>query len=706
MKHLAAALAALAVATPGRTADRPDILIAEFEGETYGDWKAEGEAFGPGPAAGTLPNQMPVTGFLGRRLVNSYHGGDGPTGTLTSPPVVVERKFINFLVGGGGFAGKTCVNLLLDGRVVRTATGPNTAPGGSERLDWHSWDVAEFAGKPVVIQMVDRHSGGWGHITADHFVQGDTCKQAEPAGRDIAVTGRYLHLPVRTGGPKRRMTFAVDGKTVREFEIELADGEPSFWAFADVSAFRGKTLRVGVDAVPGGSRGLAAIGQGDDLKGAEPVYREPGRPQFHFTSRRGWLNDPNGLVYDRGEWHLFYQHNPYGWDWGNMHWGHAVSADLVHWKELPVALYPRQFGDWCFSGSAVVDRDNTAGFKTGTEDPLVLAYTSTGRGECIAYSNDRGRTWTEYAGNPVVRHPGRDPKLIWHAPTRRWVMAVYDEYAGKQWIVFHGSSDLKTWQYLSRIEGFFECPDLFELKAEDGRPSWVLYGADGKYVLGGFDGTRFRLAGPKHQVWYGDFYAAQTYSDAPDGRRVQIGWGRGITFPGRPFNQQMTVPCELTLQATPDGPRMCANPVRELDTLRGKTHAVPGGELKPGENPFAAAAGKLFDIELAFDPAGAEAVAVTVRGTPVVYDAKKRQLTNGRYTAPLQPEGGTVRLRILADEGSVEVFGNGGRVAVSAEVAPKEQTPPVTLSARGGTARLVSAAVHELATTWPVKQSK
>ena len=186
--------------------------------------------------------------------------------------------------------------------------------------------------------------------------------------------------------------------------------------------------------------------------------------------------------------------------------------------------------------------------------PLVVAFTSTGRGECIAYSNDRGRTWTEYAGNPVVRHAGRDPRLLWHEPTKRWVMAVYDETGGARSIAFHSSPDLKTWRFESRIDGFFECPELFELPVDGDCPArrlWVLYAADGEYRLGQFDGQRFAPETGKLRVWYGNFYASQTFSDAPDGRRIQIGWANGIAFPGEPFNQQMTVPCELTLRPTP-----------------------------------------------------------------------------------------------------------------------------------------------------------
>jgi fructan beta-fructosidase len=682
---------------------RPDILVADFEGKDYGEWKVTGEAFGPGPARGTLPNQMPVTGYLGKGLVNSYYGGDKSTGTLTSPPFKVERKYINFLIGGGKHPGETCINLLLGGKVVRTATGPNDRPGGSEQLDWHTWDVTELAGKSVRLQIVDSHTGGWGHINIDHIVQSDRRLQAEPAHRDFLITGSYLNLPVRTGAARRRMRFEVEGQTVREFEIELALEKPGFWAFSDVTTFKGRRLRVVVDALPPGSRALDAITQGDTIRGGEGLYHEKDRPQFHFTSRRGWLNDPNGLVYYKGEYHLFYQHNPYGWDWGNMHWGHAVSKDLVRWQELPVALYPRQFGDWCFSGSAVVDAANTSGFKSGKEDVLVAAYTSTGRGECLAYSNDRGRTWTDYAGNPVVKHQGRDPRLLWHGPTRRWVMAVYDEHEGKRWIAFHTSPDLKRWQFQSRIEGFFECPDLFELPVAGGKaPSkWVLYAGDGKYVLGNFDGKSFKVESGKHQLWYGNFYAAQTFNNSPDGRRVQIGWGNGITFPGMPFNQQMTVPCVLTLRPTPEGVRMFAQPVREVETLRRKRQAWADRVLKAGDT-LRAGEGDLFDFRGDFTPVDAAAFGVNVRGVPVVYDVDKRTLSCQGRTAPLAPDQGRVRLRLLIDRGSLEVFGNDGRVALSVGVTPAADKRAVEVFSRGGSTRVRSLELFKLHSAWSV----
>jgi fructan beta-fructosidase len=683
--------------------ERADILIADFEGDDYGAWKATGEAFGTGPARGTLPNQMPVSRFRGKGLVNSFHGGDRSTGTLTSPAFKIERRHLNFLIGGGKHPGQTCMNLLVDGKIVRTATGPNDRPGGSEQLSWQTWDVAEFAGKDAILQIVDNHTGGWGHINIDHIVQSDREWSEKPARRELTVSARYLHLPVKTGAPKRRMRFLVDGATVREFEIELADGPADFQAFSDISAWKGKPLAITVDALPAGAKGLSAIRQEDALPAADAMYHEKHRPQFHFTSRRGWLNDPNGLVWCDGAYHLFYQHNPYGWSWGNMHWGHAVSPDLVHWRERPIALYPHRFGDWAFSGSAVVDKDNTSGLRKGDGPLLVAAYTSTGRGECIVFSNDRGRSWSEHIGNPVVKHAGRDPRLLWHPGRKCWIMAVYDEHEGKRWIAFYSSADLKRWQYESRIEDFYECPDLFELpvEGEDGKTKWVLSAADGRYLLGDFDGRSFHKESGKHQLWYGNFYAAQTFSDAPDGRRVQIGWGQGITFPAMPFNQQMSVPCRLTLRKSAGGVRMFAEPVREIERLHGKKHTWSNLTMKPGDDPLAKLRGELFDLRAELGIRDAASFGFTIRGVPVVYDVKKQTLTCKQVTAPLPPIDGRIRLRLLVDRGSIEIFGNDGSVALSIGAIPADDNRTLGLFTRGGAVRLRTLEVHEMESAWP-----
>jgi fructan beta-fructosidase len=699
--YLLFALVGLA-APLARAEDRADIVVADFEGDDYGGWAATGEAFGGGPAKGTLPGQMHVDGFLGKGLVNSFRGGDGSTGTLTSPEFTIRRPFLNFLIGGGHHPGETCLDLMVEGSPVRTATGPNDRPGGTETLDWASWDVGEFVGKTATLRIVDRHKGGWGHINVDQIVQSDRKRGVGPVRRELVVGRRYLHLPVSQEAPVRRVKLAAGGQVVREFDIRLAEGRPAFWVFSDLDGFRGKSLTIET-ALPEGSRALEAIAQGDAIPAEGELYREKHRPQFHFTSRRGWLNDPNGLLWHDGEYHLYYQHNPYGWDWGNMHWGHAVSRDLVHWTELPIAVYPKQYGDWAFSGSGVVDAANTSGFGSAGAGPLVAAFTSTGRGECILYSNDRGRTWSEYAKNPVVKHVGRDPRLLWHEPTSRWVMAVYDEADGRRDIVFLSSPDLKTWTEESRIGGFFECPDLFELPVA-GRPDrklWVLYAADGEYLLGRFDGRRFTPESEKKQrTWYGNFYAAQTFSNAPDGRRVQIGWGQGIAFPGMPFNQQMALPCELTLRPTDEGVRMFARPVAELSSLRAKSHSWRDLAPEAGENPLSGLSGDLFEIRAEAEVGEKGTLTLTARGVPVVYDAAKRTLSCGNKSAPLAGEGGKVRLWVFVDRGSIEVFGNDGRVAISHGVIPEDGNRSLAIAASGDGVRVRTLEVDELASAW------
>ncbi len=338
--------------------DESDIVIADFESETYGEWKVTGEAFGPGPAKGTLPRQLPVSGFKGQRLVNSFYKGDGTTGTLTSPPLKIERKYITFLIGGGGYTGKTCMNLLLDGEVVRTATGPNTRPGGSEELALHYWDVSQLQGKTVTIQIVDKATGGWGHVNVDHIVQSDTkpkLPDLRQRDREFTVTHRYLIVPIKNGAKRCQVTLEVDGTSVRRYDTELATNPDSvdWYAFFTIESYKGKSAKITVDRAT--EEGFNLIKQSNDIPGSESFYTEKLRPQLRFSQKVGWNNDPNGMVYLDGEWHLFFQHNPVGWKWGNMTWGHAVSKDLVHWKQLPNALFPGTMARGaCFSGGATV----------------------------------------------------------------------------------------------------------------------------------------------------------------------------------------------------------------------------------------------------------------------------------------------------------------------------------------------------------------
>jgi fructan beta-fructosidase len=687
------------------SAAQPEVLIADFEGADYAGWTAAGEAFGGAPASGTLEGQMPVEGFIGKGLVNSFRGGDQATGTLISPEFTIERKYLNFLIGGGGHQEKTAVNLLIGGKVVRSATGPNTDPGGSEALAEESFEVEEFAGKKAQIQIVDAASGGWGHINADHFVLSDAPSARVNPEREIVCDKQYLNLPVTHGSKKRRVTVRVDGAVVREFEIELADREPDYWVFLDLTPFAGKKATISTDRSSMKYDAFAALEVSDTIKGADNLYAEALRPQFHFSSRRGWLNDPNGLVFHKGEYHLYYQHNPYGWNWGNMHWGHAVSTDLVHWKELPIAIYPKQFGDWAFSGSAVVDTHNTSGWARDGQPVMVGAYTSTGRGECMVYSHDNGRTWIEYEGNPVVKHSGRDPRLLWHEASKQWVMALYSEAEKKRWITFHTSPDLKNWTYRSRIEGMYECPDIFELPI-DGDPKntrWILTEASSEYYIGSFDGQEFKPETPKLPGHRGEsFYAAQTFSHEPKGRVVQIGFSGfgGLSMPGMPFNKMMYFPTELSLRTTADGVRLCWQPIAEVEKLRAKTHRIEPGMLKQGENPLAQINAELLEIRAEFEPGTAKEVAFAVGGLRVTYDVAAQELATKKLRIPLKQVDGKVRLILLADRLSLEIYGNEGATYLPMALPPDAKDKQLRLSADGGEAKVTSLEVHELRSIW------
>lgn len=708
--------AGLAVGLSSLAAE-PDILIADFEGDTYGGWTVTGTAFGNGPARGALPGQMAVDGYEGKGLVNSFAGGDASTGTLSSPAFQIQRQYLRFLIGGGRHLGQTGIDLLEGGQVVRTSTGPNGAPGGSEHLEPAQWDVGDLRGKTVSLRIVDQATGGWGHINIDQIVQTDQRLPGVVANakREIVLKKQYLHLPVKNGGPKRLVTIRVDGQVLRQFEIELADGAPDWWASAEFHDCLNKTATVEVDQLKEGSTGLSAIEQSDDFKGADPLYREKLRPQFHFTSRRGWINDPNGLVVYDGEYHLFYQHNPYGWNWGNMHWGHAVSRDLVHWKETGEALYPDGLGTM-FSGSAVVDERNTTGFQTGTEKPLILIYTAAGgtsaqsKGQpftqCLAYSTDKGRTWKKYDKNPVLAHiraENRDPKVFWHAPSKQWVMALYldkNDYA------LFGSPDMKSWSKLSDVllPGDSECPDFFELpiQGKSGESRWIFYGGKGTYLVGTFDGRSFTPEAGPHPLNHGNcFYASQTYSDIPksDGRRILVGWGR-VNLPGMPFNQMMDFPISLTLRETPAGLRMYAMPVEEIASLHDAVRNYPSQPLRPGENPLSAIRGELFDIAADLAIGHAEKIGLNVRGVPITYDHTQRKLLCLGQSAPLEAVNGRLRLRVLVDRASIEIFANDGQVYMPNGVLLDEKNQTIEAFATGGEARLNAVKVAQLKSAW------
>ena len=531
-----------------------------------------------------------------------------------------------------------------------------------------------------------------------------------PLTRELTVTKRYLNLPVKNGATKRRATLLVDGRPERQFDIELADGSPDWWAFLDLEPFRGKTATIQFDSLGENSRALQTIEQANEIRGAEDLYQEPLRPQFHFSSRRGWNNDPNGLMYYKGEYHLFYQHNPYGWSWGNMHWGHAVSSDLVHWKELPIALYPDEHGTM-FSGSAVVDWNNSAEFQTGREKALVCMFTAAGKPftQGLAFSNDRGRTWTKYRGNPVLPHiaaENRDPKVIWYAPERKWVMALFldhDTYS------LFSSPDLKHWQRLDdiTIPGTSECPEFFEIPVAGDRRStrWVFYGGNGRYLLGSFDGRKFTTDSGPHTLNFGNcFYASQTFNDIPtsDGRRILIPWGQMAT-PGMPFNQLMGLPVELTLRTNETGLQLYLNPVSELKSLRSGRALTKRQTIEPGRDFQAAIQVELFDLSAEVRLGDATEIGFNLRGVPVTYDVKRQELSCQDKKGPLAPIDGRINLRILVDRTSIDIFGNQGRLYMPMGVIVPPDNRTVKVAATGGSAE-VDLEIYRLKSAWPTRQ--
>ncbi len=528
-------------------------------------------------------------------------------------------------------------------------------------------------------------------------------KLVEPTLLTLKASGRYLNLPVTETAPETRIKISAGSGVIDEFDIHLSENKPDYYVFLDLEPFLGQVIHVDIPALPLDSKGPDLIEVSDQIKGSENLYREPLRQQFHFSSRRGWLNDPNGLVYLDGEYHLYYQHNPYGWPWGNMHWGHAVSSDLVHWKELPIALYPAEFGDWAFSGSAIIDTDNLSGFQSGENPVMVAAYTSTGRGEAIIYSNDKGRTFSEYQGNPVIKHKGRDPRLIWYSPGRHWIAAVYHEENDKKWISFYSSPDLKEWTFQSKIEGFYECPELFEIKVEGSQQKkWILYGADGSYMIGSFDGKEFRPESKKIPFHQGDlFYASQTYNNIPeaDGRRIQIAWGRAES-PGMPFNQCMLFPVNLTLRKTGEGLRLLPEPVREIEMLHQEPIKIAEQELGIGGYPAPEPLGETIHLKAEWDQTEKSRIALTIAGFELQINTANRTISFGDKTTPLPGSGNKILLEALVDRLSMEVFINQGEVYMPLYLSPGKKTGEYAIQVKEGSLHLNNLTVWPLNSVW------
>lgn len=560
----------------------------------------------------------------------------------------------------------------------------------------------------------------------------------------INPTQKYLILPVEDTAPDVSISVVVDNVQVETFTVRLAINKVDYTVPYELSKYTGKhvVLRFAMNPLErGGVRPKVkdavfcnnlALANSYDASNKETLWR----PVYHFAPQWGWMNDPNGMVYKDGEYHLFYQYNPYGSRWGNMNWGHAISRDLVSWEHMPVAISPDGLGT-IFSGSAVVDKDNTAGFGANA---IVAFYTqaSARQMQSIAYSTDNGRTFKKYAGNPVLTGDVadfRDPKVSWHEGTHKWILTL----AVGQEIRFYSSPNLKDWTYESNFGegqgnhgGVWECPDLFELPvAGTSQKKWVLIvninpggpfgGSATQYFVGSFDGHKFVNESPKATKWmdFGkDHYATVTWSNAPQNRVIALAWMSNWQYanevPTMQYRSSNSVPRDLRLFVKDGETYLQSAPSPELLALR---------KDKVMSKSFSV--GKAYTIDqLMSDNKGTYEITMTVRqkkqgnlsmrlmneqGEEIEYslDMAKRELTCIRdksgvagfskdFITPTvtQVDGGDLQLRFLVDRSSVEAFVNDGRFVMTNLVFPHTPYNMVMFSATGGSVSVKNFTVY------------
>ena len=570
----------------------------------------------------------------------------------------------------------------------------------------------------------------------------------------VRVTGdsRYLLLPVQESTDDARINVLVDGNVAETIYVRLAKSKTDYTVPFDLTPYKGHDVML--DVVIPQSRGSVREAKDDACwRGIvladtfDTANREKYRPAFHHTPRYGWMNDPNGMFYKDGRWHLYYQYNPYGSKWQNMTWGHSVSDDLVNWEHLPEAIRPNGLGS-VFSGSCAVDHDNTAGFGS---DAVIALYTSAGTSQMqsLASSTDDGLTFNIYPSNPVLtlESEARDPKVFWNDSTKEWNMIL--AHALDHEMLIFTSPDMKSWTLQSSFGkglgaqgGVWECPDLFELPvAGTDEKKWVLlcninpdgpFGGSGtQYFVGDFDGKTFKAdtdaAGNVSTKWldYGkDHYATVTWSDAPDGRCVALGWMSNWQYaadvPTMQFRSANTLPREMGLFRAPDGEVYASSaPSPELEALRGKLAAkvkktTVGRKARsfalPSEN------GGICEILMDIEASKAKTVNIVFsnsQGEKVVmqYDPAVATLSFDRTQSgitdfsegfpavtvtPTHEASGRIALRIFVDRSSMEVFGNDGEFVMTNLVFPRTPYTALSVSAEGGNAKVENLRIYSL----------
>ena len=531
---------------------------------------------------------------------------------------------------------------------------------------------------------------------------------------DYKIQSSYLLIPVEEKAPEIKISVLASNPTHQyAFDVHLAVDKIDYWVPLDVKELKDQNLTLSFLGVNESILGIKEIKQSNEF---EFEYNEKYRPQFHFSPEYGWMNDPNGMVYLDGEYHLFYQYNPYGSMWGNMHWGHAVSTDLNSWTYLPTAIAPDSLGA-IFSGSAVIDVNNTAGFG---KNAMVAIYTSAGRvqSQSIAYSTDKGRTFTKYEGNPVIPNPGipdfRDPKVFWHNESNQWIMSL----ATKQTITFYGSANLKSWTRLSEFGdgigshgGVWECPDLVSLDY-NGKTKWVLVvsinpggpngGSATQYFIGDFDGKTFRADALPYPLWmdYGrDNYAGLTWGNIPenDGRKIFMGWMSNWDYannvPTKNFRSAMTVARELKIANNGKHLVVSNYPVSETKTLRALESAKKDVVVEKEvvlSNLLDKNKGT-YEIEMTLKPQNAGIFGFILQNSKNEELEFRFDMTTGFFSihrhksglvdfegrfaagmnAPLVKKD-AYKVRVLVDKASAEIFINEGELALTTIFFPTE----------------------------------
>ncbi len=511
----------------------------------------------------------------------------------------------------------------------------------------------------------------------------------------IKVKSKYLVFPVNKEGAVKRLKFVKDGEEVYGLNIRLDNILPDFYAYIDVERFVGEEMEIAVDPeMP------ICFREADEMR-FEDEYREPLRPQVHFTTKNGWNNDPNGLVYVNGTYHLFYQYNPCAPQWNNMHWGHAVSKDLLHWEEKDIALFP-EAGGTMYSGSAIEDKENLLALNTDEQNAILLYYTLTAepRPQCLAYSTDGGNRFVKYEGNPVLPHVeayNRDPKVVWCEELGRYLMALYlndDRYG------FYTSENLVDWKPLQQItlSGDSECPDIFSLTDDEGKRFWVLMGASDKYLIGVFEDGRFVPVQSQHSLHYGKInYAAQSFNGIPDGRVVRIAWNK-LKVDGGRFSQQMGFPTEMSVEKLSGEYYLRSRPVAEIDELIESTDIQKNIDLSETALKAEVAAAPLL-IRIRAERNAR--FAFNVFGGKITVDPSFNELGVLGSKAPLSITEADTEFTILIDRCSMEVFADGGKICLTERFVCDYNLPYITLTGKG---KIKNLEVHTLKSIWREKQ--